>query len=212
MKKKKISTIGNKKDSSLNIIREEKNSIIGNNEEEEEELEMYKFIISKINFYIKKYKDNKFYRNLKSSIIYNFANIYFINENNNKLSQILFNEFLKSKEGDCLDINQIKANINLCHIMYDEQKYIEAYEKLESLIKIINQKIEVKEDIDFEWPDEYLNNEIKVLEIQCLFRYIENQIYKNEFINLDKYIQLLYDIIEEIKDIIINLEEFEKQM
>ena len=211
MKKKKISTIGNKKDSSLNIIREEKNSIIGNNEEEEE-LEMYKFIISKINFYIKKYKDNKFYRNLKSSIIYKFANIYFTNENNYKIAKILFNEFLKSKEGECLDINQIIANIKLCDIIYDEQKYIEAYEKLESLIKIIHKKIEEKEDIDFEWPDEYINNRIKGLEMNCLIYYIENQIYSNEFINLDKYFQSLYDIIEEKKDIIINLGKVEKQL
>ena len=214
MKKKKISTIRNKKDSSFNIIKEEKNSIIGNNEkeEEEEELEMYKFIISKINFYIKKYKDNKFYRNLKSSIIYKFANIYFTNENNYKLSKILFNEFLKSKEGDCLDEMQIIANINLCNIMYDEQKYIEVYEKLESLIKIINKKIEEKEDIDFEWPDEYINNRIKGLEMKSLVSYIENQIYSNEFINLDKYFQSLYNIIEEIKDIIIDLEQLEKQL
>ena len=194
-----------------NTLKKEKKLIITNNINDINQLEIYKELINEINNYIQKYKDINQYKELKSLLIFKLGNIYLEKENNYKLSKELYLEFLKTKKGENLDKLQVQAYLNLGIIELEEQKYLESFESQENLINLINKKYNEKEHLDFPWPNEILTMKINSIKIQALIKYIEIKLEEIEFINLDNYLKILIDLMEQSKDIE-SIEEIEDKL
>ena len=183
----------------------------GNEEKEKKELELYESIIYIINGCIKKNKDIKKIKDLKYWIIFRFAEEYFHNKNY-ELAEKLFYEFLYCQKGEIFDYRQYLANINIGKIKIYRKKYLEGYKVLDNLIEYIERKFEEKKEMNIEWPNDGLINEINIMKINCLIPYIESEIDEIEYINLEKYFKLLLDLLEKSRNEITNLEDIQNQL
>ena len=173
---------------------------------------IYEIIIETINNYIQKYKDNDWYIDLKSYVIFDIAQIYF--EKDNKIAKKLFTEFLDMKEEEereILEGNQVEANINLCQIDLDEREYFSGYTKIENLLKLIGRKY-AESNIDFEWPNESFIEKINRIKMDCLLKYIEKTLDEIKFTNLDDYFEKLIYFKEEVKDQLLDIKDIEEKV
>ena len=167
------------------------------------------FNISSLNDEKKKLNRKKLYKKLISLISYKFGDIYFEKEKNYELAEKMINSYLKFKDEPNMTLTEINAYIILYKINYEKEKYIQSYEIMENLNKLMNKS---KEDQNLDSALIHLSNDLNLLKFRSLKKYIENQLNSTKFIDLERYLDILFDLKEKVKDDLSNIKEIENTL
>ena len=167
------------------------------------------FYISSLNDEKKKLNRKKLYQKLISLISYKFGDIYFEKEKNYELAEKMINSYLKFKDEPNMTLTEINAYIILYKINYEKEKYIQSYEIMENLNKLMNKS---KEDQNLDSALIHLCNDLNLLKFKSLKKYIENQLNSTKFIDLERYLDILFDLKEKVKDDLSNIKEIENTL
>ena len=121
----------------------------------------------------------------------------------------MINSYLKFKDEPNMTLTEINAYIILYKINYEKEKYIQSYEIMENLNKLMNKS---KEDQNLDSALIHLCNDLNLLKFKSLKKYIENQLNSTKFIDLERYLDILFDLKEKVKDDLSNIKEIENTL